>query len=613
MNLMDVFIKIGVDDSEVAPKINDTKNKMGGFGKIGAAVFGGLQRIGQRFADSALNAIMSNLDGAIRRFDTLNNYSKVMVNLGYGAGEAQDSIDKLANSIDHLPTTLDKVVSQTQSFAPLTDTLDEATNITLAWSNAMAAGGQAVDQQESAINAWTKAMSKGKIEMNDWEIITRTAPGQIDMLSKALLGSTASYGDLKKALDDGEISLKEVNDAMIAMTGTIDEETGEIQESVEINGQTFATWAKQAKDASDGIQIATFNVKAAIQRNLANVMEDIQAKLDTGGIAQKIQSIVPIINNVGEAIRTALKYAETSNAVEFLLEKVGSLVEGLAAKAPSLISAGINLVLDLAKGIAQAIPQLIVDGVNALAAFIEGLSSQEDQVPSKVVEIVMALVTSLIKAAPQLVEAGLRLMSALLLGLINGLASIPGKLAAAAQKIPQAFRNINLKNIGKQMIDGLWSGIKSTFDSVVERVKGLASKLPAAVKKVLGIRSPSRVFRDEIGKNVALGLAMGIDENASEVENAMSNLTDKMSVEESIVGTDVSFNADSPYAQSPYAVESGIGRSDGLSRLIDALANARIEVVTNLDGKEIARTTAPFMNDELNRRQMLANRKLGYV
>ena len=74
--------------------------------------FGVLMRAGQKCFDVIGSAITSNLAGATKRFDTLNNYPKVMQALGYSAEQAKASMDTLGSSIDHLPTTLDKVASQ---------------------------------------------------------------------------------------------------------------------------------------------------------------------------------------------------------------------------------------------------------------------------------------------------------------------------------------------------------------------------------------------------------------------------------------------------------------------------------------------------------------------
>jgi phage-related protein len=69
---------------------------------------------------------------------------------------------------------------------------------------------------------------------------------------------------------------------------------------------------------------------------------------------------------------------------------------------------------------------------------------------------------------------------------------------------------------GKNLITGLWNGIRGAFDGVVEKVKKLVEKLPTAVKKVLGIKSPSTVFA-EIGGYLAEGLGVGWEDSIKKV------------------------------------------------------------------------------------------------
>lgn len=187
-------------------------------------------------------------------------------------------------------------------------------------------------------------------------------------------------------------------------------------------------------------------------------------------------------------------------------------------------------------------------------------------------------------------------MGKLASGIIRGFASIPGKVISLARKIPTAIKNGvgSLASIGRNMIEGLWGGIKSKFDNVIDRVKNLASKLPKAVKKVLGISSPSKVFM-ELGKWIPEGLAVGIERNVGSVQDAMDTMSGA-----------------TEFTPADNSMEFGNG-GNAIYDLINALSSMRVEVVSQIDGKEVARITAPIMSDELNRLEMRASRKLGYV
>ena len=476
----------------------------------------------------------------------------------------------LGNSIDHLPTTLDKVASQTQSVVAVTGDLDKATKLTLALNNAMAGGGAPAEQQASAINQWVQAMAKGKPDMQDWRALVQTAPAQMDQLAKSLLGASANQSTLYEAMQKGTVTMDEVNDAMIDLSKN--------------GGKGFASWEEQAKSAGAGINMALVNIKAGIQRNIANVLDAVNKRLEAfGGIAGVLQSVIAPINAIGDAISKVIKGDLSFD------EAISTLLTSISTRLPEFITKGADMVLNLASGIAQALPSLIIKGLNAMTAFVEGLGKGDGQLVNKALNIVGKLALALIKNAPQILSAGLKLMSALLQGLVNGFAVIPSKLVALARKIPTAIKNGagKLNDIGRNMIEGLWNGIKSKFDSVVSRVKALASKLPKAVKKVLGIASPSKVFA-QIGEYTGEGFAIGIERSYRQVQSAMSGI----------------------YSLQP---AGALGGTMSLSDDYAYNVSARYEVVVpvNLNGREIARATAGDMQTALNQREQRANRKVG--
>lgn len=530
--------------------------------------FGVLMRAGQRAFDVIGNAISTNLAGATKRFDTLNNYPKVMQSLGFSAESAEKSINILGDSIAHLPTTLDKVASQTQQVVAVTGDLDKATELTLALNNAMAGGGAPAEQQASAINQWVQAMSKGKPDLMDWRSMVQTAPAQMDQLSKALLGAEGNQTKLYEAMQKGEITIEQVNDAMIDLAKN--------------GGDGFASWEEQAKSAGGGINMALVNIKAGIQRNIANVLKAVNERLQSfGGIAGVMEKIIAPINAIGDAISGVI------NGTMAWDETLAKMLESISAKLPAFIQKGLQMVLNLASGIAQGLPQLLVRGLNAITKFIEGLGQGNGELMSKAVEIIGNLAMGLIKNAPQIIMAGLNLLKALLQGLLNGIGMIPSIVGRIGKNILNAFKSVDLKSAGRQMIEGLWNGIKSAFDSTIAKVKGLISKLPEAVKKVLGIRSPSRVFA-EIGMYTGEGFALGIEKSYRQVQSAMGGL----------------------YSLQP---AGALGGTMSLSDSYSYNTSARYEVIVpvNLNGREIARASASDMQTALNQREQRQSRKVG--
>jgi phage-related protein len=129
--------------------------------------------------------------------------------------------------------------------------------------------------------------------------------------------------------------------------------------------------------------------------------------------------------------------------------------------------------------------------------------------------------------------------------IVNGIKSlisaIPDALKNIGQKAFEAFKNINWLSLGTNIITGVVNGIKGAAHKVTDIMKNLASSALDTVKSFLGIKSPSRVFRDQVGKNIGLGVVEGIEDTYQKVNLAMESLIsipDKYDFSYSLVGQD---------------------------------------------------------------------------
>ena len=514
--------------------------------------FGAWMAIGQKAVGFVFNEINQNMDGAVRRLDTLNNFPKVMQSLGFSAEDASKGIDHLADGIDHLPTTLDAVASQAQQLVPLTGDIEKATDITLALNNAMAGGGKSAQEQQSAIEAWTKAMAKGKPDFEQWQRMIQTAPAQMDQLSKAIMGDTANQNDLYEALKSGKISMEEVNDKMIELTNA--------SEGFDIAGRHYDNFATQAKNASAGIQMSIGNVKASIQRNLAGIMDTIDQLLaDFGGISGVIQGLVGPIDTLGASIK-ALITGELSigDAIENLftllgekaqelipkgMEMVSNFITGITSQLPQIMTAGANLLADLAMGIVQGIPTLLEAGLNALANFLDGFASGRNQIMSRAVEIIKVLVKGLIKALPKILKAGWNVIKALVKSIGSGFSTLldAGKdmlkfvaegigkglawIIKKALEIPKIIINKikehfgQFQTSGKDVLSNIGKGILGAISGLAQTVLKIPKMI---IEKIKGGKYQSE------GKSVVSALGSGLLNGLSALGGVASKVMNKI-------------------------------------------------------------------------------------
>ena len=218
----------------------------------------------------AFNAISNSLGSAIGRVDTMNNFPKVMKNLGYSGDEATASIKKMSASIDGLPTSLPALTGMVQQLAPLCSNLDEATNIGIAFNDMCLASGASTADVSRAMQQYSQILSKGKPELQDWKTLQEVMPGQLNQVAKALIGPTANSKDLYNALKDGSITMGDFNNAVMKL------------DTEGVDG--FASFAQQAKDSTQGIGTALDNISNRVAKAVQTIINAFGAENISGAI-----------------------------------------------------------------------------------------------------------------------------------------------------------------------------------------------------------------------------------------------------------------------------------------------------------------------------------------
>ena len=114
--------------------------------------------------------------------------------------------------------------------------------------------------------------------------------------------------------------------------------------------------------------------------------------------------------------------------------------------------------------------------------------------------------------------------------MVSGIASQLGQAVANVSQFPGFVRNALgdagawLFQTGKNMIQGLINGVSSMIQAAVSAVKNVGGQMLDGIKSFLGIHSPSRVFADEVGKNIGLGIIQGVNSTAGQVSDAVTGL-----------------------------------------------------------------------------------------
>lgn len=296
------------------------------FSAWSAAKFGAIAGFAQSAFSKVASVISENVGGAITRADTMNNFPKVMKNLGYNANDAAAAIKKISDSLDGLPTTTSSMVSMVQQLAPLTSSLGEATDIALAFNNALLAGGGNTVEQENALTQFTQMLAAGKVDAAAWRSVVNAMPGPMNQLAQSLLGADKKQQDLYNAMKSGTVTFDQFNKAVVKL-------------NKDGYGQ-YASFAQQAKDATQGIGTAIQNLGSRIQKNIEKVLE----ALGVGSIADVINNFSSKFNVIGDKAQSLTTKVKTSLSAIADYLKTGELSDewkkafGTASWAPQLQS-----------------------------------------------------------------------------------------------------------------------------------------------------------------------------------------------------------------------------------------------------------------------------------
>ena len=273
-----------------------------------ASKVGAVAGITSNVFSKVASVVTSSLGSAVDRADQMNNFPKVMKNLGYSATDAAASIKKISDALDGLPTTSSAMTGMVQQLAPLTSNLDEATDIALAFNNAMLAGGASTMEQENALTQYTQMLSAGKVDMQAWRSIQAAMPGQLNQVAEAMMGAGHNANDLYEAMKSGKFSFDDFNKAVMDLNQ---------------NGfGKYASFAQQAKDATQGIGTAMENVKNRVAKAVQKIIDAVGVE----NIAGAINRFSSQFGKVGDAA------ASMVTDVKKKLSEAGKWITGLYDK-----------------------------------------------------------------------------------------------------------------------------------------------------------------------------------------------------------------------------------------------------------------------------------------
>lgn len=355
-----------------------------------------------------------------------------------------------------------------------------------------------------------------------------------------LLGAISTGGDVGTALGNlGQTISTFLFSNLIPMlfnivksipAGIIGFFTEFIPQFVEIAVNAVTSWGQGFIDGLPALQekIGELweNAKTFVTEKLPEWIEKGREMLSNliTGFAEKFHEW---LEKVTEFVKNGIDYL-TENIPQWV-EKGGefivNLITGFVNKIPEFMSKFGEFMTKVFEFIKTNYPAWIQKGVEITVKLIEGIVKTIPKVLLTIGKLLLQMIGKLIEALPKFLKAGVDFIGKLIEGLFSMLGGLTKGAGEIAQGAIDAIKAIfgGAFDIGKNLVEGIWNGMKSVGGWLKDKVGGFFGGIIGGAKKVLGIHSPSTVTYD-MGRNLNIGLANGISGNLSPVDKAMDEL-----------------------------------------------------------------------------------------
>lgn len=402
---------------------------------------------------------------------------------------------------------------------------------------------------------------------------------------KELMQEAEEYGMVMS--QDGVNASADFDDSLTRLNGTIGgikkSMVGNLLPSVTtvING--FSDLANGSQGASAMIKVGIYQMIDEFKAMIPEALSFVQTMSDTileiaptiiTALADGIMLYAPQLVSIATDLVVGLSSALIDSIPTLLIagirivEAVGQgLIDGLPtliSKIPTLISTtveiirdylpdilqmGISIVQSLATGLVEAIPDLLAELpllITSTVDFLLGCLPQliqtgtelftsllnSDNITSIITlicemlpDLISGLCTGILDNLPAIIEAGVTLFTSLISNLddiISGIVEkIPDILDAIFDSLLLGVEG--MADIGLQLIQGLWNGISDATDWLIDKIGEFTDDVLDAICDFFGIASPSKVMRDTVGKNLALGIGIGFENEMKTVSKQMQD------------------------------------------------------------------------------------------
>ena len=346
-----------------------------------------------------------------------------------------------------------------------------------------------------------------------------------DMLDNLKLGYGGTKTEMERLLADA---------GKLAGTTFDINSFADVTEAIHVIQTEMGITGTTAKEAAETISGSWASTKAAMQNlfaGLGNENADIGKLVNdvTKNFSNVVKNVTPIVENLASALPEALGQAipAISGLLPPILEAVAGIFDEVLSSIivllPELAPVAVNAVLMIAQTLVENVPVIADAAIQLVNTLITSVGQMLPTLIPEFVNAIVSVATSLIDNIPMLIDAGMQLLSGLAEGIMTALPQLVAQLPQIISAIVSGIGALmsGIVNVGKSIVQGIWQGISSMIGWITDKVKGFFSGIVNGVKGLLGIHSPSTVFSDQVGKNMALGVGEGFEKTMGGVKKGI--------------------------------------------------------------------------------------------
>lgn len=403
-----------------------------------------------------------------------------------------------------------------------------------------------------------------------------------DMLDNLKLGYGGTKEEMQRLIEDAS----KMTDVQEKLGVTVDSSSlsfdnivnaiSVMQESMGISGTTAEEASSTIEGSVNAVKGAWENLTVAIAAGDWDIGVYLENLVDAVGVAgdnilPRVQTILEGVGEVADGLPPIIADAITvvlEQAPQFAnaaISLVSSFLNSIVSSAPQMTTGAVQLVMTLAQGLVDMSPDLMSTATTLIASLVNGLAENLPQIISMAGQLIMSLGSGLIQNLPTLITAAGNLVASLI----------------------DTIMHTDWISVGKNIIQGIISGVGAMARALLDAAANIASTFLKGVKDFLGIASPSKVMRDQVGKQIDAGIGVGLEEGMPHIDKGVETVNRRL------LG---SFSADVDY-NLPDLRETAKSLSASISST--SVGGARIEVPVSIDGREVARATAWYMGEQL--------------